>query len=142
MHFTFTLNSVPVNEYFKNNSLKETKCKADEIRSLKTFILIKKTWFCSEQSHLSETIKRNVFPFYWINGFSFSFDFVFGSFLQQPKQENFNIYWYLLNIFQMFSLRKHRGLARLGSASIWSQAGGCKNCPINSRKWLDSKKTE
>ena len=45
MHFTFMLNSVPVNEYFKNNSLKETKCKADEIKSLKHFSLSRKLDF-------------------------------------------------------------------------------------------------
>ena len=28
----------------------------------------------------------------------------------------------------------HRALARLGLYWIWSQAGGCKNWPINSRK--------
>ena len=27
-----------------------------------------------------------------------------------------------------------RALARLGSNWIWSQTGGCKNCPINSKK--------
>ena len=30
----------------------------------------------------------------------------------------------------------HRGLARLGSASISFQAGGCRSCQMNSRKWL------
>ena len=30
--------------------------------------------------------------------------------------------------------KDHRGLARLGSACLWPQAGGCINCQINSRK--------
>ena len=32
------------------------------------------------------------------------------------------------------SLGPHRGLARLGSACLWSQASCCRNCPINFRK--------
>ena len=30
-----------------------------------------------------------------------------------------------------FLVTFHRALARLGSAYIWYQADGCKNCPIN-----------
>ena len=35
---------------------------------------------------------------------------------------------------------QHREVARLGSASIWSQSGGCRNCPENSGKLLEWKK--
>ena len=41
-----------------------------------------------------------------------------------------------------WGLAKHREVARLGSASIWLQSGGCRNCPENSGKWLEWRKIE